>query len=253
MTFAADYLRLDLSALPLHSPEFSAGFYPGTGNNKKALLLVAPGAGNSVVPHVRYAAGLVLTLADGTVVKELGQLVVTSDRVIGIVTHGSAGQVRLDGAAGSVYAFTAGVNDLPAGRGADEAPRRADRPGHPVPGRPVRVARHLGDRQPGRRRDADLRRVMADLLNSLTPESRSLMNPFRQFIPTKPRARSAGASAAPPCPRARPDASSVMPPATGTRAPPPGPNPPRPPPRHAARPAGMWRESAGRRSATAAR
>ena len=122
MTFAADYLRLDLSALPSPSPEFGAGFYLGTGNNRKPLLLVAPGAGNSVVPHVRYAAGLVLTLADGTVVRELGQLVVTSDRIIGIVTQGSAGQgsagqgsagqVRLDGAAGSVYAFTAGADDL---------------------------------------------------------------------------------------------------------------------------------------------
>src|SRR5258705_13482850 len=92
VTFAADYLRLDLSALPLSSPESGAGFYLGKGNNRKPLLLVAPGAGNAVVPHVRYAAGLVLTLADGTVVKELGQLVVTSDRIIGIVTHGSAGQ-----------------------------------------------------------------------------------------------------------------------------------------------------------------
>jgi hypothetical protein len=112
VTVAADYLTLDLSALPVLSPEFGAGFYLGTGNNKKSLLLVAPAAGNSVVPHVRYAAGLVLTLADGTVVKELGQLVVMSDRIIGIVTHGSAGQVRLDGATGSVYAFTAGVGDL---------------------------------------------------------------------------------------------------------------------------------------------
>jgi hypothetical protein len=34
-----------------------------------------------------------------------------SDQIIGIVTHGSAGQVRLDGATGSVYAFTAGVGD----------------------------------------------------------------------------------------------------------------------------------------------
>ena len=102
MTFAADYLRLDLSAFPLASPEFGAGFYLGTGNNTKPLLLVAPGAGNSVVPHVRYAAGLVLTLADGTVVKELGQLVVTSDRIIGIVTQrlGRPGQAGRRGGFG---------------------------------------------------------------------------------------------------------------------------------------------------------
>ena len=46
--------------------EFGASFYLGTGNRRKPLHLVAPGAGNSVVPHVRYAAGLVLTLADDT-------------------------------------------------------------------------------------------------------------------------------------------------------------------------------------------
>jgi hypothetical protein len=180
VTFAADYLRLDLSALPLHSPEFGAGFYLGTGNNSKPLLLVAPGAGNSVVPHVRYAAGLVLTLAGGTVVKELGQLVVTSDRIIGIVTHGSAGQVRLDGATGSVYAFTAGVDDLQPAE--VQAKRRGkltglvvrSRDGHP------RFELHVTSVIGSLDDDGTLTfgASLADLLNSLTPESRSLMNPY---------------------------------------------------------------------------
>jgi len=178
MTFAADYLRLDLSALPLPSPEFGAGFYLGTGNNRKPLLLVAPGAGNSVVPHVRYAAGLVLTLADGTVVKELGQLVVTSDRIIGIVTQGSAGQVRLDGAAGSVYAFTAGVDDLQPAE--VQAKRRGKPTGLIVRSRDGRAELHVTSVIGSLDDDGTLTfgASLADLLNSLTPESRSLMNPY---------------------------------------------------------------------------
>jgi hypothetical protein len=178
VTFAADYLRLDLSALPLHSPEFGAGFYLGTGNNSKPLLLVAPGAGNSVVPHVRYAAGLVLTLADGTVVKELGQLVVTSDRIIGIVTHGSAGQVRLDGATGSVYAFTAGADDLQPAE--VQTKRRGKLTGLVVRSREGRFELHVTSVIGSLDDDGMLTfgASLADLLNSLTPESRSLMNPY---------------------------------------------------------------------------
>jgi hypothetical protein len=178
VTFAADYLRLDLSALPLHSPEFGAGFYLGTGNNSKPLLLVAPGAGNSVVPHVRYAAGLVLTLADGTVVKELGQLVVTSDRIIGIVTHGSAGQVRLDGATGSVYAFTAGVDDLQPAE--VQTKRRGKLTGLVVRSRDGRFELHVTSVIGSLDDDGTLTfgASLADLLNALTPESRSLMNPY---------------------------------------------------------------------------
>ena len=178
MAFAADYLGLDLSALPLPSPEFGAGFYLGTGNNRKPLLLVAPGAGNSVVPHVRYAAGLVLTLANGTIVKELGQLVLTSDRIIGIVTHGSAGQVRLDGATGSVYAFTAGADDL---QPADvQAKRRGNLTGLVVRSRDGQFELHVTSVIGSLDDDGTLTfgASLADLLNSLTPESRSLMNPY---------------------------------------------------------------------------
>ncbi len=178
MTFAADYLRLDLSAVPLHSPEFGAGFYLGKGNNSRPLLLVAPGAGNSVVPHVRYAAGLVLTLADGTAVSELGQLVVTSDRIIGVVTHGSAGQVRLDGATGSVYAFTAGVDDLQPAE--VQAKRRGKLTGLVVRSRDGQFELHVTSVIGSLDDDGTLTfgASLADLLNALTPESRSLMNPY---------------------------------------------------------------------------
>ena len=80
MAIVADRLALDLSALPWHAERFSAGFYLGRGNNRKPLLLVAPGLGNAVVPHVRYAASLVLTLAGGLVAKDLGQVLVTGDQ-----------------------------------------------------------------------------------------------------------------------------------------------------------------------------
>lgn len=53
MAITADRLALDLSALPWHAERFGAGFYLGRGNNRKPLLLVAPGPGNAVVPHVR--------------------------------------------------------------------------------------------------------------------------------------------------------------------------------------------------------
>jgi hypothetical protein len=55
---------------------------PGRGHNRKPLLLVAPGLGSAVVPHIRYAASLVLTLAGGVVAKDLGQVPVTGDQVI---------------------------------------------------------------------------------------------------------------------------------------------------------------------------
>jgi len=178
MTFAADYLRLDLSALPLPSPEFGAGFYLGTGNNSKPLLLVAPGAGNSVVPHVRYAVGLVLTLADGTVAKDLGQLVVTGDRIIGIVTRGSAGQARLDGAAGSVYAFTVAADDLQPAEA--QTKRRGGLAGLVIRSRDDRFELHVTSVIGSLDDDGMLTfgASLADLLNSLTPESRSLMNPY---------------------------------------------------------------------------
>ena len=180
MAFAADYLRLDLSALPSRSEQLGAGFYLGLGNNKKPLLLVAPNAGNAAEPHVRYAVGMVLTLADGMVAKDLGQLVVTSDRIIGMMTRGSAGPVKLDGATGSAYAFSASMDDLhPAEprknrRGALTGAAIRSRDGGP--GFVLEVNSVIGSL------DDDgmlaFRASLADLLRSLTPESRSLMNPY---------------------------------------------------------------------------
>jgi hypothetical protein len=49
---------------------------------------------------------------NGTAAGKLGQLVVTGERVIGMMTRGSAGGAKLDDSAGCVYAFAASRDDL---------------------------------------------------------------------------------------------------------------------------------------------
>jgi hypothetical protein len=179
VTFAADFLRLDLLALPWRSGRLGAGLYRGLGNNSKPLLLLAPGAGNSVEPHVRYAVGLELTLADGMVVKDLGQLVVTSDRIIGMVTYGSAGPATLDAAAGAVYAFSARLDGLQC---SEIIKKRRGVPGgmfiRPGNGLPpefeLQVKSVLGSLDDDGR--LTFGASLADLMTALAPGSRSLAN-----------------------------------------------------------------------------
>ena len=49
---------------------------------------------------------------DGTAAGKLGQLVVTGERVIGMMTQGSADGAKLDGSAGRVYVYAASRDDL---------------------------------------------------------------------------------------------------------------------------------------------
>jgi hypothetical protein len=49
---------------------------------------------------------------DGTAAGKLGQLVVTGERVIGMMTRGSAGGTKLDDSAGRVYVFAVSRDDL---------------------------------------------------------------------------------------------------------------------------------------------
>lgn len=180
MTFAADFLRLDLLALPWRSGRLGAGLYRGVGNNSKPLLLLAPGAGNSVEPHVRYAAGLVLTLADGMVVQDLGQLVVTRDRLIGMITYGSAGPATLNAAAGAVYAFSAPLAGLQC---SEIIKKRRGIPGgtfiRPAHGQPpefeLQVKSVLGSLDDDGR--LTFGASLADLVTALASRSRSLVNP----------------------------------------------------------------------------
>jgi hypothetical protein len=109
VTFTTSHLMLDLSALPFHSAELNADFRLGAGNDGKPLLLLSPAAPS---PHERFAVYMELSGDDGTAAGKLGQLVVTGERVIGMMTRGSAGGTKLDDSAGCVYAFAASRDDL---------------------------------------------------------------------------------------------------------------------------------------------
>jgi hypothetical protein len=113
VTFAASHLMLDLSALPFHSAELNADFWLGAGNDGKPLLLLGPAAGAAAPsPHERFAVYMELSGDDGTAAGKLGQLVVTGERVIGMMTRGSAGRTKLDDSRGCVFAFAASRDDL---------------------------------------------------------------------------------------------------------------------------------------------
>jgi hypothetical protein len=113
VTFTTSHLTLDLSALPFHSAELSADFRLGAGNNGKPLLLLSPaGDAAAASPHQRFAVYMELSGDDGTAAGKLGQLVVTGERIIGMMTRGSAGGAKLDDSAGRVCAFAASRDDL---------------------------------------------------------------------------------------------------------------------------------------------
>lgn len=117
MAFAACHLMLDLSALPTRSDELGVEFGMGVGNNKKPLLLIYPGQdGGGAAPHVRYAVYMSLTTSDGTEAGNLGQLVVSGGRLIGMMTHGAASGTKLNEARGSVYAFAVDRSDIQSAR-----------------------------------------------------------------------------------------------------------------------------------------
>jgi hypothetical protein len=112
VAIVATTLTLDLAALPTRSAELRVGFGMGVGNNNKQLLLLYPGTDGGYEPqHLRYAVYMTLTF-DGMTVGNLGQLVVTGQRLIGMMTHGSAGGTKLNESAGSVFAFTIGLDDI---------------------------------------------------------------------------------------------------------------------------------------------
>ena len=115
MAFAACHLMLDLSALPSQSDELLVGFGRGVGNNRKPVLLIYSANDTdkaSIAEPVRYTVYMTLRLSDGAQAGDLGQLVVTRGRVIGMMTHGSAAGASLDESAGSVYAFALDRDDI---------------------------------------------------------------------------------------------------------------------------------------------
>jgi hypothetical protein len=113
VAIAARALTLDLNALPARQEELRIGFGMGVGNNKKPLLLVHPGTGDDYEAlHVRYAVYMNLALDGRPVAGNLGQLIVTGQRLVGMMTHGKASDTTLDESVGSVFAFTIGMDDI---------------------------------------------------------------------------------------------------------------------------------------------
>lgn len=113
MAIVARALTLDLNALPVQQEELRIGLGMGVGNNKRPLLLVYPDAGtDGATSHVRYAVYMNLALNDRPVAGNLGQLIVTGQRIVGMMTHGTADGTKLDESAGSVFAFTFGLDDI---------------------------------------------------------------------------------------------------------------------------------------------
>ena len=114
MAFVACHLILDLSDLPSQLEELRAGFMMGVGNNRKPLLLIylANDATTSPAAPIRYTVYMTIRLSDGTEAGDVGQLIVSGRRLIGMVTHGSAGDTRLDDSVGSVYAFSLDLDDI---------------------------------------------------------------------------------------------------------------------------------------------
>jgi hypothetical protein len=115
VAFAACHLILDLSDLPSQSEELRASFKMGVGNNKKPLLLIYPDNDMNASPvaaPVRYAVYMTLRLSDGAEAGDIGQLIVSGRRLIGMITHGSAGDTRLNDTVGSVYGFCFDMDDI---------------------------------------------------------------------------------------------------------------------------------------------
>jgi hypothetical protein len=113
VAIVARALTIDLNSLPVRLEELRLGFEMGIGNNKRPLLLVHPAsdAGHEPV-HVRYAVYMNLTLNGRPAAGNLGQLIITGQRLIGLMTHGNANGTKLDESAGSVFAFTIGLDDI---------------------------------------------------------------------------------------------------------------------------------------------
>jgi hypothetical protein len=175
VAIAGCHVTVDLAALPWALPSLRIRFDLGTADKSKPVLLIYPGASPAAgPPQVRYACGLILNLDDGTQARSIGQLVITGQRIIGMITGGNAGAERLDSSTGSVYAFSVGLDDI------QPVETRPD-----VRGRPVEaVIRSVTGQQPGFALQVFsvagslddhgklTYRSMSDLLQWLTPEGR---------------------------------------------------------------------------------
>jgi hypothetical protein len=96
-------------------------------NGKNRLVLLYPAAEKGFEPtYARFMGGMTLRLGDGTKVNQIGQLIVTGQRLLGMFTSGAVGTHSLDAQAGSIFAFSVDLDDI------DSITPKTNRRGKPV-------------------------------------------------------------------------------------------------------------------------
>ena len=113
MSIVTGHYTLDRSRLPSKADKLRVRFVSQLVNGKNTLLVIYPNSEPGFEPsYVRYASGIILKLGDGTVAQQSGQIVITGQRLIGMITKGSVGNAVLNESAGSVYAFALDLDDI---------------------------------------------------------------------------------------------------------------------------------------------
>lgn len=113
MPIVTGHYNLDRSKLPSKSDKLRVLFKSQLVNRKNNLLVIYPNAEPGYEPaYARYVTGMKLQLRDGTIAQMMGQIVITGQRLIGMITDGSAGKATLNEATGSVYTFTVDLEDI---------------------------------------------------------------------------------------------------------------------------------------------
>jgi hypothetical protein len=113
MTLTAGHYTVDKARLPMDLEEARAGLTLQAIRGKKEIALIHPNAQAGYEPnHVRYMCGLGLSRGNGDVAQRMGQVVVTGRRVIGMVTDGSFGDIKLSEDSGSIYVFAFELDDI---------------------------------------------------------------------------------------------------------------------------------------------
>jgi CHAT domain/Tetratricopeptide repeat len=118
MPIVTGYCTLDLMKLPAKSDELRVRFVPQHVDRKSTLLVLYPNSEPGFEPsYVRYTVMMEfrqILLSDRipTGAHGLGQIVVTGQRLIGMITDGSTDKTILSESDGSVYAFAFDLDDI---------------------------------------------------------------------------------------------------------------------------------------------
>ncbi|MFL5659578.1 MAG: CHAT domain-containing protein [Ktedonobacteraceae bacterium] len=118
MPIVTGYCTLNLMKLPAKSDELRVRFVPQRVDRKSTLLVLYPNSEPGFEPsYVRYTVMMEfrqILLSDRflTGAHGLGQIVVTGQRLIGMITDGSTDKTILSESDGSVYAFAFDLDDI---------------------------------------------------------------------------------------------------------------------------------------------